>query len=172
MGFRALSVGRASFVDYRVICHGGRLSGLGLALGLLDGSRACIGCFSHRIIDRGMVQSASTVVYDFGDTEPTAHALCVVWFALAEFSKQMTTENKRKQLIFRSWHRGTREMDLLLGSFADANVNSFTETELEEYAKLLEESDPDLYDWFTKQKPVPANATNGILEKFLKHKLK
>lgn len=64
-------------------------------------------------------------------------------------------ENKRKQLIFRSGHRGTKEMDLLLGSFAQKHVPDFTEDELEEYAELLNESDPDLYNWMTGQEEAP-----------------
>ena len=36
-----------------------------------------------------------------------------------------TTENRRKRLRFRSWHRGTKEMDLLMGSFADAHLSAF-----------------------------------------------
>jgi antitoxin CptB len=53
----------------------------------------------------------------------------------------------RKRLKFRSWHRGTREMDLLLGRFADRHLDSFDAKLLAAYAALLEESDPDIYDW-------------------------
>ncbi|MDE1151119.1 MAG: succinate dehydrogenase assembly factor 2 [Micavibrio sp.] len=62
---------------------------------------------------------------------------------------------KRKQLIFRSWHRGTREIDLLLGRFADARLPGFTEEQLLEYDRFLNNSDPDIYNWLTRQEPLP-----------------
>ena len=62
----------------------------------------------------------------------------------------------RKRLKFRSWHRGTREMDLILGRFADRNLPAMDRGQLDSYALLLEESDPDIYDWLTGQKTPPA----------------
>ena len=44
---------------------------------------------------------------------------------------------RRKRLLFRSWHRGTREADLILGSFAEANLAGFDENRLDEYESLL-----------------------------------
>lgn len=78
-------------------------------------------------------------------------------------------ENKRKRLQFRSWHRGTREMDLIMGSFADLHVPAFDETALAEYDEILTYSDPDLYNWITGQEPVPANHINPVLELLLSH---
>jgi antitoxin CptB len=64
-------------------------------------------------------------------------------------------ENRRKKLIYRSWHRGTREMDLILGPFADKHVPGFSEAEMEDYEQLLECSDPDLYEWVTGAERPP-----------------
>ena len=61
----------------------------------------------------------------------------------------------RKQLRFRSWHRGTREMDLLLGRFADANLAQMDRGQLDRYAWLLENSDPDIYIWVTGREAPP-----------------
>ena len=81
-------------------------------------------------------------------------------------------ENKRKRLIFRSWHRGTREMDLIMGSFADNYVNSFTDEELSLYDEILTHNDPDLYNWISGQEVVPANFLNPVLERLIKHTVK
>ena len=54
---------------------------------------------------------------------------------------------RRKRLLFRSWHRGTREADLLLGSFAEANLSDFDDRQLDQYERLLECPDADLFDW-------------------------
>jgi antitoxin CptB len=79
---------------------------------------------------------------------------------------------RRKRLIYRSWHRGTREMDLLLGSFADQNVSQLSLAELDMYENLLQENDPDLYNWITGVEKIPANVMNDVFEKLLKHKFK
>ena len=80
-------------------------------------------------------------------------------------------ETERKRLIFRSWHRGTREMNLLLGSFADAHVPGFSEAELAQYEEILSYSDPDLYDWITGRVAVPANYINKTLTLLLEFRL-
>ena len=70
---------------------------------------------------------------------------------------------RRKRLLFRSWHRGTRELDLLLGGFAERYLSTFTAAQLEVYEQLLEFSDPDIYRWITEAEPVPKAAQNDVL---------
>src|SRR3954464_9103596 len=54
-------------------------------------------------------------------------------------------DERRKRLLFRCWHRGTREMDLILGGFADAEIAALGDAELGELERLIELPDPDLY---------------------------
>jgi antitoxin CptB len=54
-------------------------------------------------------------------------------------------DDRRKRLLFRCWHRGTREMDLILGRFADAAIAELTDAELGQLEQLIEVPDPDLY---------------------------
>jgi antitoxin CptB len=54
-------------------------------------------------------------------------------------------DDRRKRLLFRCWHRGTREMDLILGRFADAEIAHLSDDELGQLERLIEVSDPDLY---------------------------
>ncbi|MBU6474932.1 MAG: succinate dehydrogenase assembly factor 2 [Alphaproteobacteria bacterium] len=68
----------------------------------------------------------------------------------------------RKRLIFRSWHRGTREMDLLLGRFAEAHVLRFGAAQAAGYERLLNNSDPDIYNWITGQEPVPPSEDGEV----------
>ena len=68
----------------------------------------------------------------------------------------------RKRLRFRSWHRGTREMDLILGGFADRHLAALDHGQLESYALLLEESDPDIYEWLTGQGHCPASIDRDL----------
>ena len=61
-----------------------------------------------------------------------------------------------KKLIYQSWHRGTKENDLLLGPFAEAILPSLPKEDLEAYQQMLEHSDADLFAWITGQMPIPS----------------
>lgn len=74
---------------------------------------------------------------------------------------------KRKRLGFRSWHRGTREIDLLLGRFADAHLAGFDEAKLDLYDRFLNNSDPDIYNWISRQEPVPPAEDNAVVQLLL-----
>ena len=67
-------------------------------------------------------------------------------------------DDRRKRLLFRCWHRGTREMDLILGRFADAEIADLTDIELAEFERLLEVPDPDLYAAVIGDRPAPEEA--------------
>lgn len=58
-----------------------------------------------------------------------------------------TREIRLKRLRLRSWRRGTREMDLILGPYADGPLADLDDPTLDAYEALLEEPDPDLYNW-------------------------
>ena len=64
-------------------------------------------------------------------------------------------DERRRRLLYRSWHRGTREMDLIMGRFADAAVGELTEAEITELERLNDVPDPELYAWLTGGRPVP-----------------
>jgi antitoxin CptB len=70
---------------------------------------------------------------------------------------------RRKRLLFRSWHRGTRETDLLLGSFAEAHLRDLNEAQLDRYEALLENSDSHLFDWITGRLAPPAEHDTDVL---------
>jgi antitoxin CptB len=71
----------------------------------------------------------------------------------------------RRKILFRAWHRGLREMDLLLGSFADAWVARLEETELRDFERLLESPDRDVLDWLTEARPVPETFETPVFAK-------
>ncbi len=66
-------------------------------------------------------------------------------------------DTRRRRARFRSWHRGMREMDLILGRFADQNIDRLNGDELDQYEALLEIPDGDLLKWVTGEQPVPAD---------------
>jgi antitoxin CptB len=70
---------------------------------------------------------------------------------------------RRKRLLFRSWHRGTKETDLLLGSFAERHLAGFSAEFLDRYEALLENDDGLLFDWITGRVPPPAEYDGDIM---------
>lgn len=72
---------------------------------------------------------------------------------------------RRRRMLFRAWHRGTREMDLVMGRFADAAIASLSDLELDEFERLADVPDPDLYAWVTGEQPVPAGYDGMLFRK-------
>ncbi|MBM7066874.1 succinate dehydrogenase assembly factor 2 [Actibacterium sp. 188UL27-1] len=66
-----------------------------------------------------------------------------------------TPENRLRRLRMRSWRRGIKEMDLILGSFADRQLADLSDTEIILYDALLSENDQELYAWVTGQETPP-----------------
>ncbi len=60
-----------------------------------------------------------------------------------------------KKLKFRAWRRGFREADLILGPFADAHAAELGPEELDQFERLLEVPDQDLYGWIIEREPTP-----------------
>jgi antitoxin CptB len=74
---------------------------------------------------------------------------------------------RRKRLLFRSWHRGTRETDLILGHFAEAHLAGFDDAQLDRYEALLGCEDADLYDWVSGRTPPPAPHDHDVMRLLL-----
>ena len=72
---------------------------------------------------------------------------------------------RRRKLLFRSWHRGIREMDLIMGGFADASIAAMTDAELDELERLLDVPDQEIYSWFTGEGLVPAQFDGALFKR-------
>jgi antitoxin CptB len=72
-------------------------------------------------------------------------------------------EIRRKRLLYRSWHRGTREADLLLGPFAERHLAALTPRQLDCYEALLDENDGTLYDWISGRGAPPPDRDSDVL---------
>jgi antitoxin CptB len=72
---------------------------------------------------------------------------------------------RRRRVLFRSWHRGMREMDLLMGRFADAEIGSLSEEELADFELLIEVPDRDLLAWLTGEREVAANYDTPVFRR-------
>ena len=72
---------------------------------------------------------------------------------------------RRRRLLFRSWHRGIREMDLVLGKFADAHIATLGDGELDEYERWLDVADQKIYGWVNGQQAVPVEFDTALFRK-------
>lgn len=73
-------------------------------------------------------------------------------------------DERRRRILFRSWHRGMREVDMLLGRFADARLADLAESDLNDYERMLTEAaDRDILGWLTGEIAVPAEFDRPVL---------
>ncbi|XYD09351.1 succinate dehydrogenase assembly factor 2 [Methylobacterium sp. NMS12] len=69
---------------------------------------------------------------------------------------------RRRRLLYRAWHRGIREMDLIMGRFADAAIGELSEAELDQFEALIEVPDRDLFKWLTGEVETPSNYDTSV----------
>lgn len=81
-----------------------------------------------------------------------------------------TTETRRKRLIWRASHRGTRELDMLLGGFVRSRIDSFSTAELDELEIIIGLPDPELMGWIMGETPVPPLHATPTLKALLTYR--
>ena len=64
-------------------------------------------------------------------------------------------DERRRRILFRAWRRGMREMDLVMGQFADANLPAMSEAELDAFERLLNAPDPKVLAWIIGEERTP-----------------
>ncbi|WP_367714755.1 succinate dehydrogenase assembly factor 2 [Nitratireductor sp. GISD-1A_MAKvit] len=64
---------------------------------------------------------------------------------------------RRRRALVRAWRRGMREMDLVLGGFADAEIDRLSNDEMDQFEAILSVPDTNLFKWVTGEMPVPAD---------------
>ena len=79
-------------------------------------------------------------------------------------------ETIRKRLLWRATHRGIKEMDILVGGYAQRHLQTMSEVELSEFEVLLEIPDQDLLSWATRQEEVPVKFACVMLTAILTHR--
>jgi antitoxin CptB len=86
-------------------------------------------------------------------------------------TKQVETggelEVRRRRLVFRAWHRGMREVDLLLGRFADAHILDLTDEEIASFESLLDFPDRDILAWVIGEAEVPKDTESPALRRII-----
>jgi len=77
----------------------------------------------------------------------------------------------KKQIIYRSTHRGSKEMDILLGNFVKKHIDSFNITELKEIQNILFIEDEIIHQWYFNKKNNTIIPNNRISQMLKEHKI-
>ena len=76
----------------------------------------------------------------------------------------MGLDERRRRLLYRCWHRGTRETDLIMGPFADAWIGELSDIEIADFERLSDVPDPEIYAWVTGEIAAQRIATRPALK--------
>ncbi len=74
---------------------------------------------------------------------------------------------RRRKLLFRAWRRGVREMDLIVGRFADAYIDKFDDAALDDFEHLIEAPNAELYAWVVGDAAAPQNYDTAVLRQLI-----
>jgi antitoxin CptB len=87
--------------------------------------------------------------------------------AKAQINDMTELDSRRRRLLFRAHHRGTREADLMIGAFVARHIASFNDAEMDELEAVLEHWDVDLADWLSGRRTVPPEHASPMLERLV-----
>ena len=85
--------------------------------------------------------------------------------AMTGREKGGSSEARRKQLLFRAKRRGFKEVDLIFGTFASAEIETLDETELDQFEALLAAPDQEVYAWLQDHTPVPPEFDSALFNR-------
>jgi antitoxin CptB len=116
-------------------------------------------------VAKGLTSATSIAISTPPGTTSGLLALDWAWKMTGTTISSSGLDERRKRLLFRCWHRGTREMDLILGRFADAEIATLSDEELGTLERLIELPDPDLYAALTGDVPLPPEHASALFER-------
>jgi antitoxin CptB len=74
-------------------------------------------------------------------------------------------DERRRRLLFRAWHRGIREVDLIMGGFADAHIAALSEAEVDDFERLMDVQEHELLGWVTGAIPTPDDFDSALFRR-------
>jgi antitoxin CptB len=83
---------------------------------------------------------------------------------LSQTTAREHPEVRRNRLLFRCWHRGTQESDLILGPFAEDSLKTLDGDQLGRFEALLDCTDPDLFDWIFGVSDPPPEHDHDVMQ--------
>jgi antitoxin CptB len=95
-------------------------------------------------------------------------------FGLAMTGTKISSDGldaRRKRLLYRCWHRGTKELDLIIGGFADAHLKNLSDAELGQLERIIEAPEPELLAALTADGPTPGGVGGPVFDKLKSFRL-
>ena len=74
---------------------------------------------------------------------------------------------RQRKLLFRAWRRGVRETDLIVGRFADAYIDKFDDAALDDFERLIEVPNAELYAWVCGDAHAPPDQDSAVLRQLI-----
>jgi len=81
-------------------------------------------------------------------------------------------EVRRKRLLYRAEHRGTQELDILIGGYVADHLDSLDHAQLDRLEALLDNEETDLQAWIMGQRDIPADADHRLIDAIREHQIK
>ena len=81
---------------------------------------------------------------------------------MTDLEQGCSSENRRKRLLFRAQRRGFKEVDLIVGAYAESHLASMGEGALDQFEALLTAPDQDVYAWLRGAAEVPSEYDNSV----------
>lgn len=72
-------------------------------------------------------------------------------------------DKRRKKIAYRSWYRGCKETDKILGNYARENIDNLSNEDLDLFEVILELDDKDIYNWLSGKEEAPAEIKQNII---------
>ena len=82
-----------------------------------------------------------------------------------ETQDRLSLDDRRRRLVFRAWHRGIKEMDLIFGNFVEANMQSFSHEDCAWFEELFEEQDHSILAWVTGGEEAPEKYHGEMMDR-------
>ncbi|UTW56601.1 succinate dehydrogenase assembly factor 2 [Kordiimonas sp. SCSIO 12610] len=82
--------------------------------------------------------------------------------------KDLDLPDRKRRLVFRAWHRGIKELDLIFGNFIEANIDDFNDQDCHWFESIFEEQDHEILEWITKGENVPAKFQGDMMNRLQK----
>lgn len=79
----------------------------------------------------------------------------------------MDIETRKKRILYRAAHRGTKEADVIVGGFFASRTAALTPDQLDDADRILDLLDMDLMDWIIKKHPVPNEVRSPLLDELV-----
>jgi len=76
-------------------------------------------------------------------------------------------DSRRRRLVFRAQHRGTKETDILIGGFVARHIGSLSDADVTALEEILELWDVDLADWLSGRRPIPSEHDHPLLRRIM-----